>query len=265
MKKNGQELSLSVIIPFYNEKLNLEQGKLGEVHDYLEEQDYLWEVILVDDESTDNSRSLVESFIKGRKKYTLTAIPHGGKPRAIWTGVQMSKGDILLFTDMDQSTPIQEIESLLPWFEKGFDLVIGSRGVRREGLSLIRKIGSNIFRALRRTVLLRHIIDTQCGFKACIRKTAMDLFPHIQYFRQTDRPSGWKVSAYDVEFLYLAQRAGYPVKEVAVQWRNRDQSDTQSRKIKLSRYIYESFEMTMEILRVKHNALIGLYQEQRMK
>jgi dolichyl-phosphate beta-glucosyltransferase len=255
LKKSEQKPFLSVVIPFYNEEKNLEQGKLDEVHHYLEKQDYLWEVILVDDQSTDKSRSLVETFIWDKDNYTLVAIPHGGKPRAIRAGVHISRGDIVLFTDMDQSTPIHEVESLLPWFDKGFDMVIGSRGVHREGLSMIRKMGSRVFRTLRRFVLLRHIIDTQCGFKACTRETAMELFPRLQYFNQTKRPSGWKVSAYDVELLDLVQKTGTPIKEVAVQWWNRDKR----KKKKLFRYMHESIEMANEVLRVKFNALRGLY------
>ena len=96
MNKDGQKSFLSVIIPFYNEERNLEQGMLDEVHQYLEKQDYTWEVILVDDQSTDQSRRLAEDYIGDKDHYTLVAVPHGGKPRAIWAGVRLSRGEILL-------------------------------------------------------------------------------------------------------------------------------------------------------------------------
>lgn len=252
---------ISVIIPCYNEEKNLERGVLDEVCQYLARQNYSWEVIIVNDESTDNSKSLVEHFIEDKVNFSLFDIPHGGKPAGIWAGIQKAKGEIVLFTDMDQSTPISELSNLLPWYEEGFDVVIGSRGTKREGFSIIRRVGSFVFRTLRRLVLLRNISDTQCGFKSCRRQVALAAFPHLQFLKQKDRPRGWKVSAYDVELLYLFEKAGYRIKEVEVQWWNRDQSDTKGQTGELTRYFGESIEMAKEVIRVKLNQLQGLYDE----
>jgi dolichyl-phosphate beta-glucosyltransferase len=254
-----QEPYVSVIIPCYNEERNLKRGALDEVRQYITGRDYSWEVIIVNDESTDNSRSLVEDFVKNSANFSLFDIPHGGKPAAVWAGIQKARGKIVLFTDMDQSTPIGELGKLLPWYEKGFDVVIGSRGITREGFSIIRQIGSAVFRAFRRLFLLRDISDTQCGFKSCRREVAQRIFPRLQFFKQEDRPVGWKVSAYDVELLYLFERAGYSMKEVEVEWRNRDESDTKDQAGKISRYFKESKEMAKEVIRVKLNQLKGLY------
>ena len=90
---------ISVIIPCYNEENNLKRGVLDEVYQYLVGQDYAWEVIIVNDESTDNSRSLVEHFIENAANFSLFDIPHGGKPAAVWAGIQKAKGEIVLFTD----------------------------------------------------------------------------------------------------------------------------------------------------------------------
>lgn len=252
---------ISVIIPCWNEEKNLEKGVLDEVCQYLTQQNYSWEVIIVNDESTDNSKNLIERFIKEKKNFSLFDIPHGGKPAGVWAGIQKAKGEIVLFTDMDQSTPICELSKLLPWYERGFDVVIGSRGIAREGSSLVRKAGSFVFLTLRRLFLLRNISDTQCGFKSCRRQVALEVFPHLQFFKQEDRPTGWKVSAYDVELLYLFEKAGYQVKEVVVRWRNRDQSDTKSQTGELTRYLNESIEMAQEIIRVKLNQLKGWYDK----
>jgi dolichyl-phosphate beta-glucosyltransferase len=254
-----QKPILSVIIPCYNEAKNLEKGVLTEVYHYLEQQSYPWEVIIVNDESTDNSKQLIAHFIKDKPGFALVDIPHGGKPVAVWTGIQQATGDIVLFTDMDQSTPISEISNLLPWYEKGFDVVIGSRGAAREGFSLLRQTGSLVFRNLRRLLLLRDISDTQCGFKSCRRPIALEIFPRLQFFQQTQKPTGWKVTAYDVELLYLFENAGYKIKEVTVAWCNRDQSDTKSQQSDLARYINESVDMAREILRVKRNQRRGFY------
>jgi dolichyl-phosphate beta-glucosyltransferase len=252
---------LSVVIPCWNEEKNLESGVLDEVYQYLEKQTFSWEVIIINDGSTDNSKSLIESFIKDRQNFALFDIPHGGKPAGVWTGIQKARGEIVLFTDMDQSTPISELSKLLPWFEQGFGVVIGSRGVAREGTALVRKVGSFVFLTLRQMFLLHHIRDTQCGFKSCRRQVALEIFPRLQYFKQEGKPTGWKVTAYDVELLYLIDKAGYRIKEAVVQWRNRDQSDTKRQQSALAQYVNESLEMAKEIMRVKRNQIKGLYDQ----
>ena len=261
MPKRNTKPTLSVIIPCYNEERNLEKKKLDEVSGYLSHQQYAWEVIIVNDGSTDNSRALIHDIIENNASFSLIDIPHSGKPWAIWSGIQEANGDILLLTDMDQSTPIEELDHLLPWFEKGFDVVIGSRGTMRQGFSIIRKIGSIIFKQLRRVFLLRNINDTQCGFKTCRREAALEIFPRLRYFKQEKKPVGWKVSAYDVELLYLFQMAGYSIKEVVVSWCDRDLSDTKCHQGNLIRYVNESIEMAHEVLRVKLNQVKGLYDK----
>jgi glycosyltransferase involved in cell wall biosynthesis len=261
MLTEKQTPTISVIIPCYNEQKNLERGVLDEVYQYLEGQALPWEVVIVNDESTDNSRSLIERFIQDRVDFSLFDIPHGGKPAAVWEGIQRANGEAVLLTDMDQSTPIHELGKLLPTYNEGFDVVIGSRQTTREGSSPLRQIGSVIFLSLRRLVLLRDITDTQCGFKLCRRQVALQIFPHLEFLRQEERPAGWKVTAFDVEFLYLVDRAGYQIKEVLVSWRNRDESNTKGQQGELSRYVHESINMAREVTRVKFNQLRGVYDE----
>lgn len=259
MAIESQTPYLSVVIPCYNEARNLEKGVLDEVDQYLVRQSYPWEVIIVNDESTDDSRRLVEAFISERPRFSLVNILHGGKPAAVWAGIQQARGSVVLFTDMDQSTPISELDKLLPWYDAGFQVVIGSRGATREGFSVVRKLGSFIFRTLRSLFLLRGINDTQCGFKTCRREAALHAFPKLQFFKQESRPTGWKVSAYDVELLYLLEKAGYTIKEVEVTWLNRDVSDTKGQQGNLARYMRESVDMAREVYRVKRNELRGMY------
>jgi dolichyl-phosphate beta-glucosyltransferase len=216
---------LSVIIPCYNEQRNLEHGALNEVWDYLTQQSYSWEVLVVDDGSTDDSRSLVRDLVGSAAGFALYEIPHGTKPAAIHEGIRRAQGEIVLLTDMDQSTPIDQLELLLPWYDKGFEVVIGSRGLTREGFSIVRRAGSVAFRLLRGAFLLRDIRDTQCGFKLFRRDVIVRLFPRLQFFQRKPGASpikGWKVTAYDVELLHLCRQAGYRIKEVPVAWRNRD-------------------------------------------
>lgn len=248
---------LSVVIPCFNELANLEHGVLDEVEAFLVEADYTWEVVVVDDASTDGSGDFVRRFCAARRGFRMVSIPHGGKPAAVWAGIQESVGELVLFTDMDQSTPIEEWTKLRPHFSDGYDVVIGSRGGGRDGFSLLRRGGSEVFRSVRRAMILSNIRDTQCGFKACRRVAAMQCFPRLQYFRSEQRPRGWKVTAYDVELLFLFERAGYRIAEVPVRWSNRDRSETKD--TVRFQYLHESQEMLREIVRVKVNAMRGMY------
>ncbi len=243
---------LSIIIPCYNEEKNLKRGVLDEVDRYLKKQKFLSEVIISDDESTDGSLKFVKNYIKKHPRFKILENKHAGKPFAIRAGIQKAKGEIILFTDMDQSAPIEEFDKLLPFFKKGFDVVIGSRGQKREGFSLLRLIGSNVFRLIRQQLLLKNIVDTQCGFKAFKNQVAKDLFSRLLIFKEAKETKGWRVGAFDVELLFIAQKRGYKIAEVLVKWEDKDIG-------KQKKYFKESKEMLKEILRVKLNDLKGKY------
>src|SRR4030043_395249 len=105
---------LSIVIPCYNEEKNLLRGVFQEVNQYLQTQKYSWEVIISDDGPTDRSREIVSEFTSKHPGFIHLKNNHGGKPLAIWQGLQQAKGDFILFTDTDQSTPINQLEKLLP-------------------------------------------------------------------------------------------------------------------------------------------------------
>ncbi|RJR23683.1 glycosyltransferase [Candidatus Microgenomates bacterium] len=244
---------LSVVIPCYNEKENLERGVLDEVYDFLRKQDFLWEVIISDDGSTDESRELVAKQIKGKNNFRLIENPHGGKPSAVWGGIKNANGEYVLFTDMDQSAPIEELKKLMPFFDE-YDVIIGSRGMERENFSLLRKVGSNVFRLVRKSLMLRRINDTQCGFKAFKTKVAKEIFPLLQFFKTNETIKGWKVTSFDVELLFIAEKFGYKIKEVKVTWKDRDVSTGKKKS-----YLKESQDMLKQIFRVKLNDIKGMY------
>jgi dolichyl-phosphate beta-glucosyltransferase len=245
---------LSVIIPCFNEERNLRRKVLDEVENYLKRQKYSYEVIISDDGSTDNSLKLLQGFVKNHSSFSLIKNKHNGKPFALRTGLNKAKGEIILFTDMDQSTPLSEIEKLLPFFKKNFDIVIGSRGKKREGFSLIRVAASGVFRNIRRLLMLKDVVDTQCGFKAFKADVVKKVFSRLAIFRGAKESVGWRVSAYDVEMLFIAKKLGYSLKEVVVNWRDRDISQEKQRK-----FLKESKEMLTEIIRVKVNDWKGVY------
>ena len=106
---------LSVVIPSYNEEENIKSGVLEEIYKYLSKQKYTWEVLVSDDGSTDNSRSVAKDRVVKLKGFRVLENPHGGKPSTLRYGVAASGGKYILFTDMDQSTPINQLAKLMPF------------------------------------------------------------------------------------------------------------------------------------------------------
>jgi glycosyltransferase involved in cell wall biosynthesis len=255
--------SVSIIIPCYNEENNLKRGVLSEVADFLKKAKYKYEVIICNDKSTDNSLVLVRDFVKSHPNFRVLDLPKGGKPGAIWGGLQKAKYPIVLFTDMDQSTPLGEIDKLLPYYEQDFDIVIGSRGGDREGNSFIRLLGSKIFSGFRNVLLRTNIVDTQCGFKSMKTDLAKKIFPHLEVIKNIQRGKGWRVSAYDVELLFIADKWGYKIREVPVSWKNEDTSTTKGDAN--AKYLIESKRMAQEVWRVFNNNLKGVYENKSKK
>jgi len=245
---------LSLVIPCFNEESNLKRGVLEEVRNYLKKQNYSYEVIISDDGSTDKSIEFLEKYCRKYPNFFLLKNPHGGKPFAVRAGIKKAKGKIVLFIDMDQSTPIKEAGKLLPFFKEGYEVVMGSRGLERKGFSLFRRLASRIFRLFRQAILLRNINDTQCGFKAFKNKVAKDLFSQLLIFKNPQKVEGWRVGAFDVELLFIAQKRGYKIAEVSVEWEDKDIARGKQRK-----FLKESWTMLKEILRVKINDIKGLY------
>lgn len=250
------KVSLSVVIPSYNEMNNLQKGVLDKVLHFLTkkfpQKDY--EVLIVDDGSTDGSREFVEEFIADNPHFQLIKNPHLGKAGAVTTGVLKAQGEIILFTDMDQATPIEELNKLLPFFEEGFDIVIGSRSTQRKGAPLSRVLMARGMILLRSSIVgLKGISDTQCGFKAFRRDVAQKLFSTLKLYSQKRKEvKGSMVTAgFDVEFLFLAQKLGYKIKEVPVSWLY-----VESRRVSP---VKDSIDGLVSLFKIKLNDLKGLY------
>ncbi|NLV73671.1 MAG: glycosyltransferase [Chloroflexi bacterium] len=236
---------LSVVVPCYNESENLQAGVLEEMNTYLVQQPFTWEVLISDDGSTDDSREVAAARISALPGFRLLANVHGGKPHAVWAGLQQARGQVVLFTDMDQSTPLDQFSRLKPRLDAGDDVVIGSRGMERENFPLYRRVGSAVFRSFRRVLVLPHISDTQCGFKAFKRDVACEIFPQLEVLQPQKTAKGWQVTAFDVELLYLADKAGYSISEVTVTWSNRDLAVGKQKS-----YWRESVHMADQVLKI---------------
>lgn len=215
-----REVYLSVVIPSYDEMANLQKGILDKVKSFLDKKGWEYEVLIVDDGSKDGSEEFAAKFAKENNGFTLIKNPHLGKAGAVTTGMLKAKGKLVLFTDMDQATPIEEIDKLLPYFDKGYDVVIGSRHGRK-GAPWTRKLMAKGMVFLRTLLVgLKGIEDTQCGFKLFTRDAGKDIFQRMYDLHHGfAHVSGSSVSAgFDVEVLFLAQMKGYKIKEVPVEW-----------------------------------------------
>lgn len=250
---------LSVIIPCYNEEENLKREVLKRIYNYMKLKDFEWEVIVSDDGSTDKSLELAKKATSDLKNFKVLDNPHGGKPSALNYGIKNAAGEYVLFADMDQSTPIAELDKLLPYVKEGYDAIIGSRGMDRENFPLYRKFGSFVFASFRKLFLLSDINDTQCGFKLFQKKALLKTFPKLEFFRKEKKVKGWTVTSFDVELLHLIEKIGGKIMEVKVIWKDEDAS--QSKGGSLQRYFKESLEMVKQILRVKINDMRGMYSD----
>ena len=243
---------LSVVIPAYNESKNIQDGCLEDVARYLKKQKYEYEVLLVDDGSTDSTFKLLQAYAKKNKYTKALKEPHRGKAGTVIAGMLASSGDIVLFTDLDQATPIEQVEKLLPKLQEGYDIAIGSRQ-GREGAPVVRKIMAFGFAALRTVILRLPYKDTQCGFKAFKRESSKEIFKRLKVFKEGEAVKGSAVTAgFDLEILYVARKLKYKVAEVPVIWHHKGT-------VRVSP-IKDSYQGFRDLLKVRLNAFQGKYR-----
>lgn len=244
---------LSVVIPAYNEEINIKRGVLNSVNDYLKNKKFTWEVIILDDGSTDNTIEAIERFIKDHKNFFLRKEPHRGKGGTIIAGVSAATGQYILFTDMDQSTPMDQFDKFIPKLEKGFDIVIGSRS-GRPGQTLIRKTMAMGWVTLRTLILRLPFKDTQCGFKVFSKEAATVVFQKIRIYGGKYNSKGGSVTAgFDLEVLFIARKLGLKIAEVAVEWYEYGERKEVSP-------IKDSWEGLRDLIKIRLNALQGKYK-----
>lgn len=247
-----KKIFLSVVIPAYNEEENIKKGKLLEVSNFLSKKNFSWEVLVVDDGSQDKTFELASEFGKKYKNFKVFKEIHRGKGGTIIAGAKKAKGEIVLFTDMDQATPIREVEKFLPFFKKGYDIVIGSRAGRK-GAPLIRKLMAYGFSFLRLLILRLPFKDTQCGFKAFRKEVIDKIFKKMSLYRNIKNVKGASVSAgFDLELLFIAKEMGFKIKEVPVFWHHKT--------TKRVNPIKDSWRGFKDLVKIKLNSLRGVYK-----
>jgi dolichyl-phosphate beta-glucosyltransferase len=205
---------LSIVIPCYNEEQRL-PSTVERIERYLDGTGVSYELILVDDGSSDGTRKVMDAEAERHPRVRIEALPQNrGKGRALAAGVAVARGAEILITDADLSTPIEEVEKLQAALDAGAGVAIASRALKGSRVEvsqpIYRVVMGKAFNLLVQVVLLPGIWDTQCGFKLFRAEVAKDAFGALT----TD---GF---GYDPEVLYRAKKRGVRIAEVPVVWRN---------------------------------------------
>jgi len=242
----NQTLDISIIIPAFNEEKRISKTIKG-IERYLDSKNISYEIIVVDDGSSDNTLNLVKGFSKNNNKITyITYEKNMGKGYAVREGVKNSKGNLILFSDADLSTPITEMEKLIAAIKNGFDISIASRALSNSEIIVsqhfYRKTMGKIFNILVQLLIYRGIKDTQCGFKCFTKKASQEIFKRCKI-------NGF---SFDVEALLIGKKLGFKIKDIPVQWVNSPESRVHP--------IKHSLLMIKELLQIKWNEMKGLYK-----
>jgi glycosyltransferase involved in cell wall biosynthesis len=249
-------MTITLIIPCYNEVSNFQKGVLDKIGNYVRDDERFIEVLIVDDGSSDESREVVgKKYLKQFPKFRLVACPHRGKAPTVISGIQEAKGDFVFFTDADLATPIEEVEKLLDAQASSCaPLIIGSRGAVRPDAPITRKIMALGMITIRTIIVgLPGIKDTQCGFKLFDRKTALNVIEKLVVFKRKTVGNQASVSAiFDLEFLFIASKLKYKIVEVPVFWRH-----VETRRVSFFKDVYESLT---DMARLKWYEMKGRYR-----
>jgi glycosyltransferase involved in cell wall biosynthesis len=247
-------MRISLIIPCYNEETNIQKGVLDKIGNYTANDERFFEVLIVDDGSSDSSKTVIKNkYLKIYPKFRLIQNSHQGKAFAVLTGIRLAKADYVIFMDIDLATPIEEVEKLMDKTKEGGQIVIGSRNNSRTGAPLLRKIMAKGFIFIRNMIIgLKGIKDTQCGFKLFEKKAALQIIEKLQVFHDNRIAKGSSVSAgFDIEFLFIGQKLGYKIIEVPVEWRHVETKNVN--------FIRDTIETLKDIFKIKMLDLKGKY------
>lgn len=249
VNESPNNLLLSIIIPAHNEEKRLPPG-LAKIDDFLQKQSYQYEVLVVENGSSDDTLGVAERFAATHPYVKPMVVDTRGKGLAVKAGMLAAKGEYRFICDVDLSMPIEEIEKFLPadccagTQTQAYDVAIGSReapGAVRYDEPWYRHFMGRIFNWIIKLFALRDFEDTQCGFKMFHAPAAEDLF-------QVQTLSG---IGFDIELLFVAKKRGYTVLEIPVNW----YFDEESR----MRLVSDSLAAIGEIFEIRRNWRNGVY------
>ena len=231
------------MIPAHNEESRLPRT-LGKIFDFLKAQSYSYEVIIVENGSTDRTLELAQEYALKHPKLIVYQEQQPGKGNAVQQGMLKAKGQYRFICDADLSMPIEEIQKFIPPILTDFDIAIGSReapGAIRYNEPSYRHLGGRAINLASRLLILPGLNDTQCGFKCFSAETAETIFS-----QQT--LSGW---SFDIENLYIARRKKLRIKEIPIQWYYDPDSKVNA--------IRDALRMISDIFRIHINSIRGKY------
>lgn len=235
----------SIVIPAYNESQRI-GASLEKVLAHIAQRGWDAEVLVVNDGSRDDTAAIVGRFAQSRRRVRLIENPgNRGKGYSVRNGMLHARGEILIFSDADLSSPIAEADKLIAALRRGADVAIGSRWIRPEFQTerqpLYRQLFGRIFNLLLRIFLGLRYKDTQCGLKAFTRHAAQHIFPRQRIER-------W---GFDPELLFLARKQRFQIAEIPVEWAHDERSKINP--------LVDGLKMFVEILRIRWYALTGKY------
>jgi len=235
---SGGGIDLSIVAPAYQEERRIGPS-LERLTSWARERAATTEIVVVDDGSSDGTAALVAGYAAHGVRLVRLAV-NRGKGAALRAGVAASGGARVLLTDVDLSTPITEVDRLMPHLENA-DVVMGSRALSESRITrrqpIWREIAGKTFNAAIRVLGVRGFRDTQCGFKLLRGEVARELFAAMTIDRY----------AYDVELVWLARRRGYRVVEVGVEWRDEGGSRV--------RVLRDGTRMLIDVVRLRLRSL----------
>lgn len=236
---------LSIIIPAYNEEKHI-KSTIQSIYGYLSDEKIEHEILVVTDGSKDGTNNVVSSLAAEIPNLTLLRFEvNKGKGYAVKEGMLKATGDYRLFTDADNATSIDHIKKMMPFFEQGYGVVIGSIAVKGSVVAsgsepIWRRLFGKMGNLFIQIMAVPGISDTQRGFKMITAEVAEKIFPKMTINR-------W---GFDIEMLALARKFGYKIKEIPVVWKNEPNSH-----VKLSAY----FQVLMETVKIRWNLITGKY------
>ena len=234
---------LSVVVPAFNEERRIGRT-LDQVAAYLGDREFTWEVLVVDDGSTDRTREIVEEAARRFPGIRVLPVDHGGKGWAVRKGMLSARGRLRFMADADLAMPIDQLDGFLARAGEGCDVMIASReapGARRFGEPHMRHLMGRVFNWTVRLLAVRGLQDTQCGFK-CLTGDAADALFSVMSI------DGF---GFDVELLFVARKRGLSIVEVPIQWHYQPRSKIQP--------IRDPLLMLNDILRIRLLSLAGKY------
>lgn len=229
---------LTIVVPAYNEASRI-AASLQTMQRYFDGRGYAYEILVVDDGSTDGTRGVVAGLGLGERVRVLHYDGNRGKGFAVRYGMVHAAGAFALFSDADLATPIEEVEHLLAAIDGGADVAIGSRDVPGSQLvrrqSALRELGGKLFNRCVQLIAVPGIMDTQCGFKLFTGAAARNIFSRCQIDN----------FSFDVETLYLTRLLGYRIAEVPVRWAHQEGSKV--------RFFRDAIRMLKTLFRIRLN------------